>query len=422
MIFKRNYLLIFFVGITLYGQKSEDLKKKTFFVIPEISIGKTMEANTDFPERELHKSFFVSFGSYSNFNDQPWAKELKYPKSGVSFGVTDFGNLDKIGIAYTLMPFIEIGLFRKRSDRWNISFGMGGAYINQQYDSETNPFNLAVTTEINWAFRSFLYYDILKRKSVDWRLGIGYAHFSNGHTKLPNQGLNSFVINVSTIIGKEPKVDNRGENINKPSKNKSSENYFSFRSGIGQNVLSRIFNDKKEVYSVAFSGGKIINKTFKFGAGAYYRFYEHYYDHINENGQLVSEQVPEYRENPYRYATNFGFFGSAELLIGHVAVEFDMGINVYKPFYKIEWQLSQGYFYNGEYARLGELSSYYEVKRTVSSRLGIKYYLFNTGRSPKNNLFIAAHINANLGQADFSELSLGYAYRFNLKERKESIN
>ncbi len=418
MLFKGDYLLIFFISITLYGQKSENLNKKNFFVLPEISIGKTMEANTGFPERELHKSLFVSFGSYSNSSNQRWAKELKYPKTGISFGISDFGNLDKIGIAYTVMPFIEIGLFKKRSDRWNVSFGMGGAYISEQYNPDTNPFNLAVTTKINWSFRSFLYYDILHKRNTNWRLGIGYAHFSNGHTRLPNQGLNSFLVNVSTLIGKQPQTDSAEEATHKSEKNRTTENYFSFRSGIGQNVLSRIFNDKKEVYSVALSGGKIINQTFKFGGGVYYRFYEHYYDHINENKQLISEQVPEYRENPYRYATNFGFFGSAELLIGHVGVEFDLGINVYKPFYKIEWQLSQGYFFNGEYARLGELDWYYEVKRTVSSRLGIKYYLLNTYKSPKNNLFIGATINANLGQADFSEVSLGYVYRFNFKEKK----
>ncbi|GAA4270983.1 acyloxyacyl hydrolase [Aquimarina gracilis] len=422
MLYKEYYLLIFFIGITLSAQDAENKNKNSFFVVPEISIGKTMEANTGFPETDLQKSFFVSFGNYNSFTDQEWASELGHPKTGISFGVTDFGNIDKIGIAYTLMPFIEIGLFRKHTKRWNVSIGMGTSYINRQYDAETNPFNLAVTTEINWSFRSFLYYDIFKRKQTDWRLGFGYAHFSNGHTRLPNQGLNSFLVNVSTIIGKESERARNDKNFQKKEKNRSSENYFSFRSGIGQNVLSRIFNDQKEVYSLAFSGGKVINKTFKFGAGAYYRFYEHYYDHIKENGQLVSEQVPEYRENPYRYATNFGFFGSTELLIGHVGVEFDLGINIYKPFYKIDWQLSQGYFYNGEYAKLGELDWYYEVKRTVSSRLGIKYYLFNTYRSPRNNLFIGANINANLGQADFSEVSLGYAYRFNIKDKKERIN
>lgn len=419
---RKYYLFIYFVGTTLFAQDSKNIHKKSFFAIPEFIAGKTMEANTGFPKTALQKSFFVSFGSYnSTINQKPWAAELGFPKTGFSLGITDFGNIDKIGLAYSLMPFVEIGLFQKRSDRWNVNVGMGTSYINRQYDPETNPLNLAVTTKFNWSFRSFLYYDLGKRTHINWRLGLGYVHFSNGHLRLPNQGLNSFLASVSTLIGKDSQDLQRNGKLEEKEKNMSSENYFSFRGGIGQNVLSRVFNDKKEVYSIAFSGGKIINKTFKFGGGAYYRFYEHYYDHINENKQLIDEQVPEYRENPYRYATNYGFFGSAEILLGHIGIGFDLGINIYKPFYKIDWQLSQGYFFNGEYARLGRLGSYYEIKRIISSRLEIKYYVFNTCKSPKNNLFIGASLNANLGQADFSEVSLGYTYRFNFRERKKRI-
>ncbi len=42
----------------------------------------------------------------------------------------------------------------------------------------------------------------------------------------------------------------------------------------------------------------------------------------------------------------------------------------------------------------------------------------NFSQSPKSNIFIACHINANLGQADFTELSLGYVHRFKFKEKK----
>ena len=169
------------------------------------------------------------------------------------------------------------------------------------------------------------------------------------------------------------------------------------------------------------SAGKIINNTFKFGGGFYYRFYEHYYDYIRNNGALVDEQLPHFKSNPFGYATNFGLFATSELLLGHVGFEFDLGLNIYKPFYKIDWQLNQGYSYennNGEtFVVLGELDWYYEIKRTVSSRMGLKYYLWSTTNSPKDNMYIGAHINANLGQADFTELSIGYTYRFSYKEK-----
>lgn len=402
------------------AQTNQSENQDTFFVTPELLIGKTMEANTGFPKTKLQKALFVNFGTYSSKKNQRYSMALGYPRTGFSIGTTDFGNTKKIGYAYTLMSFVEFDLFQKKSSRWSLYVGMGAAYIDTKFDVDSNPFNLAVTTDVNWAFRSFLYYKVFNQKLTNWRMGIGYAHFSNGHTRLPNQGLNSFLVSLSSTISTKSSIRSSVKDAKNDKKTKTVENYFQIRTGIGQNVLSRIFNDKKEVYSIAISTGKVVNKTFKYGVGAYYRFYEHYYDHIKDDGQLINEQVPEYRENPYKYATNFGVFGTAELLMGHVGIEFNLGINLYKPFYKIDWQLSQGYFYQGQYARLGELDSYFKIKRTISSRLGMKYYLINTNASPKHNWFLSAHINANLGQADFSELSLGYVYRFNFKENKKA--
>ena len=65
----------------------------------------------------------------------------------------------------------------------------------------------------------------------------------------------------------------------------------------------------------------------------------------------------------------------------------------------------------------GKLDGEYEIKRSISTRLGLKYYLLPTKEAPQHNLFFGATINTNAGQADFSEFSLGYVYRYKFKER-----
>lgn len=406
--------------MSLHGQTEESGKFSNFFFTPEILLGKTMEANTDFPKTTLQKGLFLNFGTQKRDSNLHWVRVLGFPKTGLSLGITEFGNIEKIGIAYSVMPFAEFDLFKKKTDRWSLHLGFGAGYIDTKYDPEMNPNNLAVTTSINWSYKSFLYYRISKGELYNWRLGLGYAHFSNGHTRLPNQGLNSFLISASLVIGKDfyaqpvQDIDKLGI------RNRIKEYYFETRGGIGQNVLSRVFNTKKEVFSMALSGGTIVNRTFKFGGGVYYRFYEHYYDYIKEGGQLVQEQRTNYRNHPYRYATNIGLFGSAELLLGHVGVEFNLGVNIYKPFYKFDWQLSQGFYQNGTYLKLGELDDYYKLKKIISSRMGLRYYLLNTAKALQHNFFLGAHINANLGQADFSELSLGYVYRFTTKRKSKT--
>lgn len=66
---------------------------------------------------------------------------------------------------------------------------------------------------------------------------------------------------------------------------------------------------------------------------------------------------------------------------------------------------------------LGELDWYYELKRAISSRLGLNFYLFNTQDAPRQIVFLGIHINGNLGQADFNDISLGYVYSLDLKKR-----
>lgn len=388
------------------------------FLLPEVLIGKTLEANTNFPETGLQTAFLFSFGKHNYSNDKEWLYRLKYPKTGITMGMINFGNSEKIGKAYTVMPFLEFELLKNKTQRLNLLVGLGGSYMDTQYDSITNPFNEAITTKINWSFRSFLYYNIYKTKRINWRLGLGYFHHSNGHTRLPNQGLNSLLASISGTINTIDKTTTVLESQDKIS---STQTYFDFRSGIGQNVLSEFYNDKKDVYSIAISAGKIVNKTFKFGAGFHYRYYENYYDYIKGNGYLIEEQVPYFKDHPYNYATNYGMFFSSELLMSHIGFEFDIGVNFYKPFYKIDWQLNEGYSYEtgqGEtVVVLGELNSYYKLKKTVPTRLGLKYYFITNQNAPKHNLYVGAHINANLGQADFSELSLGYTYRLDLKQK-----
>ncbi len=79
----------------------------------------------------------------------------------------------------------------------------------------------------------------------------------------------------------------------------------------------------------------------------------------------------------------------------------ELGLNLFKPFYQE---------FNNKFEDDSDFE--YWLKKTFVTRLGLKRYAINTSKNPKNNLFLGAHINANFGQADFSELSIGYVYRF----------
>lgn len=419
----KNQLTIFllFVSFFSFAQTEDDWKKSALTFTPEILLGKTMEANDGFPDTKLQKQAILNFGRNHTNNPQQWAQRLKKPKTGLSIGVTDFGNLDSLGLGFTAMPFIEFKAFG--SDRWKILTGMGASYFTKKFDAETNPQNQAVTTDITWAFRLYLNYQFLSTKKIDWRTGVGYSHHSNGHMRLLNQGYNSFLVSLSADI-KNPL--NRAEKIQTesiPNYNKTVYNYLAVRAGLGQNVFALAFNDKKNVYTFAGEYGKVYNNTFKIGIGFYYRFYQHYYDYIEGNESLVQagREFDYFRSNPWYYSTNLGLSLHGEIFLNHVGIDLQLGINFHKPAYKMDWRINEGWDNTPreipEYWVLGELDGSYKKKQLISSRLGLRYYLFGMENAPKNNFYVGANLNSNLGQADFTELSFGYVHSFNFRER-----
>ena len=411
----------FFVTFFSFAQKEPAWKEESMVFTPEIFFGKTMEANRDFPKTQLQKQLLFNIGRDHKLNPQQWAEELNAPKTGISFGLTDFGNWESLGLAITAMPFIEFTAFG--SDRLKVLTGMGGSVFTHKHHPIDNPNNRAVTTDLTWAFKMNLYYDLVTLDNIDWRIGLGYSHHSNGHTRLLNQGYNSFLIGLSADVKKIPNLSKIVKNIPVAVHGNSVNEYVSIRSGLGQNVFALAYNDKKNVYTLSGEYGRVYKNTFKIGIGLYYRFYESYYDYIKENESLVREgkEFSYFKNNPWNYSTNLGVSINGEIFLNHVGIDLQVGLNLHKPTYQLEWRINEGWENTPkeipEYWVLGELNTDYKIKYRLSTRLGLKYYLIGMENSPENNLYLGAHINANFSQADFSELSVGYVYSFNLRER-----
>ena len=408
------FFLLFSSLHRVFGQ--EDTSSIT--IVPEFVFGTSVASNKTFPERKLQKQAIFNLVWHHENNTQEWAQRLHSPRTGISLGYTDFGNSDRLGSAFTLMPFIEFNAFK--SQRFTTQIGIGTSFFTKEFDFETNFFNRAVSTDFTWSFRAFMHYKFLQKEKVNYRVGAGIFHHSNGHTRLPNQGYNSFLVSLSAEI-KSTKYRAYVENpVEHTKPERTVQDYIAIRTGIGQNVFSdvSIFNEKKEVYALSAEYGKVYNKTLKIGLGAFYRLYEHYYDYINDNESLVQDgqDYASLRDNPWHNGSNYGLFVKGELLLNHVGIELRFGANFHKPAYQIDWQINEGWdFAPREIPEgwvLGELDSKFKFKNAINSRIGLKYYLIGTDSAPKHNVYAGAFINANLGQADFTELGIGYVRSF----------
>ncbi|MGK0385931.1 MAG: hypothetical protein ACI849_000536 [Patiriisocius sp.] len=412
---KLTYLFLFLAVASLQAQEDVSWKTKAIFITPELLLGKTFPSNEDFPETGIHKQLMLNFGRDHANNPQEWAQRFKGMRTGVGIGLTDFGQLDSLGVAITAIPFVEFNIFG--SQRFKVLTGLGASYFTEKYDPISNPNNRAVSTDITWAFRFFFNYQLFNTKNIDWRLGLGYSHHSNGHTRLDNRGYNSVLLSLSGAIH-NPFNISQDKKPEIPNYKNSRYNYVEVRAGHGWNVLGEAFNDAKPVYTISGEYGYVFNNVFKIGIGAHYRFYQHYYDYISNNESLVQDgrEFEEFKENPFYSASNLSIYVNTEFLLNHIGIDFSIGYNIFKEAYAIDWRINEGWVNTPreipEYWILGEFNSKYELKKSINSRLGIKYYLLGTLEQPKHNVFVGAHLNSNLGQADFTEVSAGYIYSF----------
>lgn len=421
---KLLYLLLT-LSFCVYGQRYDSIPPQGNLIItPEFLTGLTAESNSNFPDHKLQAQLMVNFGWTQERNTQEWAQRLKTIRTGIGLGFTTFGNKDSLGGAISLLPFVEFNAFKKKNLKVQVATGM--SYFTKQYDSLYNPNNQAISTDLNWSFRVFMHYNIIKSEEIDWRVGLGYFHHSNGHARLPNNGFNSLLLSLSADLKNISKSNLPEATVEIPEFPRTIYSYYSIRAGYGNNVLSLAFNDKKDIYTITGEYGKVFNNTFKVGVGFYYRFYEHYYDYIVDDESLVQDgrEFESYKDNPSWNASNIGILFNGEFLLNHFGIDTQLGINLSKPGYKIDWRINQGWDNTPrdipEYWVLGEYDTKYTLKSIISARMGIKYYLIGTSKAPASNFYLGLFINSNLGQADFNELAIGYVKNFNFKNRKEN--
>ena len=394
----------FFVLTSISAQKKQ--------IFAEYSIGETSSADNTFISLKASQTFGIGFGMQHN-DSLNWVKQLRNPYTGLILQVANHGNVEKIGHSISLLTYIEKPIILK-NEKLKLLSGIGIAYHTEKHTVE-NWQNKAISTDLTYAFRLGLYYDIFQKNNFQSRLNINYLHYSNGHIQWPNNGINTLALGLNfTYDGFNKNTYPVEKTVFPKEIQKSKQSFFSVQTGIGEHALYRFYNFRRNVYSLDLMYGKIYNKTHKIGLGLYMRHYTNNYKYIKEGNNLVSEEYPELQKSPFLNSSSMGIALNYEFLMQHVSIETELGLTLFRPFFPAEYRLDAtlinkqtGLFENGKAE-----GTTYTLKRFVSGKLGLKYYVFNTYKVPKNNFFLGGHIVSRLGQADYSELTLGYTHTF----------
>lgn len=386
---------------------AQEIKKRTIFVEPEYMIGRVIPNYVArFPNTHLQHALSLNIGSFKTDSTSNWAKYYNYPQTGVSLFYSYIGNNHVFGHQFSVMPFIGFNVFNKLSKPYYLKVSLGAAYFTSQYDSIENRKNVNVSSPYTWAFQLGAYKTLSEKPGMNLKAGFIFSHASNGHTQLPNFGLNSALLSISAqFYNKQTEKYQLTQ-----SKIKQERPPRSYDFGVSYGLGFHEYGDKdgpvggakKGVQSTSVFVGKTYNNHFRWGVGATYRFYHVYYQ------QIMDRNLEKYIDNPNKNSSNIVLFTNAEFLMSHFSMDIELGFNIYKPFYA---QFEEDFPVAKQFQGYGEFKR--NFKRLLSTRLGLKLYAFNTNKLPKHNFYIGPHIKANAGQADFSELAIGYVYRLN---------
>ena len=136
----------------------------------------------------------------NTYGKREWEAIYNYPHIGATLYMADFGmNYEHnpevgkaLGSVLAVYPYINYPLNRNENSQITFKLGIGLAYLTQCFDQFENYQNYAIGSHLNAAANlSFEY-----RQRITYQLisvaSFGLTHFSNGATKLPNYGLNTF--------------------------------------------------------------------------------------------------------------------------------------------------------------------------------------------------------------------------------------
>lgn len=380
-------LVIFFSGFELQAQQNP------IFTEPGISVGKVIGNYPDFPETDARAGITLSAGKWHVDTARTWPTWFNFPQTGITLGVHRLGNDAVYGYEIDLIPFAAFSPSRSMKNRLWFRLGMGPSFYTRHYFSEENTVNKSIGSSWNWAFQVHMYKNWMIGKRISLRTGISYLHGSNGHTQLPNFGLNSFAADIgAAFFLHAPEVP---ELVHKRRLTSASKPLLLHaRYGIGLQefggTIGPVGGAKKPVHCITVGAGLLVKSPWKLKAGFTYR----YYSHINDFFQITEE-----KDNHWQ-ASNLLFSVGTEFMMGHFGIDVEVGINIFKPYYRT--------FFD-EFESGDEFQ--YALKRMFPSRFGLNAYLISNERAWKNNLYLGAFICANFGEADFAELSLTYVHR-----------
>ena len=349
--------------------------------------GRMLDIFPNFPSHTRHNMLSLS---WSTRHYSYWYKAWHEPETGITLTYHDLGNPSVLGYGIGLQ--YQMLLKRRFRPRWRY-FGrarLGGIYNTKHYDYIDNPAN--IVTGSRFSFLVSLGGGLEFKPSTRSRIILEGSmwHSSNGHTNLPNVGMNTPMLSLAYRYYLKEEVY---MNVPKPVDSCQVRPWYPVMNiAIGTNEngsTTRPTNGEKyQKYLVGFGFQKRYKPAFRLSLTL-----EAYYDEAYRFFVESEELSPD--RNAFLQSSAVMILLGHEFIYNHFSIIFQGGINVYNP--------TLDYLIRND----RDPSTISLVKRYVPGRFAVRYYLKNLWQF-MGSPFAQLGVKSNLGQADYLEFGLGF--------------
>jgi lipid A 3-O-deacylase PagL len=386
-------IVSFFLFIQVTVGLAQDTTINSNYIGSKLYLGKIINnyvTYDSFPKSNPTVILEASYGKQTT-GSKNWEQYYGFPQVGVSAVGGYLGNKEEFGFLLGAYPHVSLNTINTKKWNLKIKLGLGMAYFNKPYDSISNPHNILIGSHFTALGFAELYFHRSISEKLTFEFGLSVFHASNGHTGLPNVGLN--IININSgfkyYIDKQPSEFKRTPNLDKD----KQLNHI-IRLGIGTHKfgseLGPVSSPSYQVYDIAYYMSKPIGTLGSGMVGIGYKYYTSYYNKIIE-GDI-------YSEGQHLKSSVITLLLAYEFEFGQMSLLVQGGINVYHPFWKE--------FVN----QIGDdLTFYKKIEGLISTRLGLQYYILDKEKF-NNNIYLGLYIKANMGGADFMSSGIGYKF------------
>jgi hypothetical protein len=294
-----------------------------------------------------------------------WHRMYNYPDHGAYFIYQDLKN-SILGNNYGIGAYYNF-YFLKRN--LSVKLSQGLAYNTNPHDSETNNKNLAFGSAI--LFNTNLFINFKKENVIDkfgFQVGVLFTHFSNGRTKSPNSGINTYNFNLGLNHNFDDLVRKKDTLVDKKNYSEPIKFNFVFRTGVDESPT--IGSGQKPFYHISSYIDKRVGRksAFQFGVDLFLT------QSRKEYIKYRSIAFPETNVDINTDYKRVGVFVGHELFINRISIETQVGYYLYQPF---------------------------KFELPIYDRVGMKYYI-------NNKLYAGWAIKTHGFLAEASEFSIGY--------------